>query len=162
MIHWLGRGYRKRRNSILKGDSYKRVVLSGEGEATSLKILVADDEPEILRFFKIILEDAGYNVITARNGQECLQAYKTEMNKTSNENNDPFDLVLLDYRMPELNGLEAANQILALYPNQKLLMVTAFSGVLDIKDEKLKKMKIMAKPFETDDLLSTISQLVKH
>ena len=127
-----------------------------------LKILVADDEPEILRFFKIMLEDEGYSVVTARNGQECLQAYKSEMNRTSNENNDPFDLVLLDYRMPELNGLEAANQILALHPNQKLLMVTAFSGLLEIKDEKLKKMKIMAKPFETDDLLSTISQLVKH
>jgi len=124
--------------------------------------LVADDEPEILRFFKIMLEDEGYSVVTARNGQECLQAYKSEMNRTSKENNDPFDLVLLDYRMPKLNGLEAANQILALHPNQKLLMVTAFSGVLEIKDEKLKKMKIMAKPFETDDLLSTISQLVKH
>ena len=109
-----------------------------------------------------MLEDEGYSVTTARNGQECLQAYKSEMNRTSNENNDPFDLVLLDYRMPELNGLEAANQILALHPNQKLLMVTAFSGLLEIKDEKLKKMKIMAKPFETDDLLSTISQLVKH
>ncbi|OLD28285.1 MAG: hypothetical protein AUI62_04465 [Thaumarchaeota archaeon 13_1_40CM_2_39_7] len=124
--------------------------------------MVADDEPEILRFFKIMLEDEGYSVVTARNGQECLQAYKSEMNRTSKENNDPFDLVLLDYRMPKLNGLEAANQILALHPNQKLLMVTAFSGVLEIKDEKLKKMKIMAKPFETDDLLSTISQLVKH
>ena len=124
--------------------------------------MVADDEPEILRFFKIMLEDEGYSVVTARNGQECLQAYKSEMNRTSKENNDPFDLVLLDYRMPKLNGLEAANQILALHPNQKLLMVTAFSGLLEIKDEKLKKMKIMAKPFETDDLLSTISQLVKH
>jgi CheY-like chemotaxis protein len=124
--------------------------------------LVADDKPEILRHFKIMREDEGYEVITARNGQECLQAYKTELNRTANENDDPFDLFLLDYRMPELNGAEVANQILALHPNQKLLMVSAYSGVLEIKDERLKKMKIMAKPFDPDDLISTISQIVKH
>src|SRR2546422_10834155 len=106
-----------------------------------LKILVADDEPEILRFFKIMLEDEGYSVVTARNGQECLQAYKSEMNRTSKENNDPFDLVLLDYRMPKLNVLEAANQILALHPNQTLLRVTACSGVIEIKDETLQQMR---------------------
>jgi CheY-like chemotaxis protein len=138
----------------------REIVISGGEEGTSLKILVTDDEPEILRFFKIMLEDEGYTVITARNGLECLQAYKTELNRTS-ENGDPFDVVLLDYRMPGLNGVEVANQILALHPNQKLLMVTAYSGLLDIKDEKFKKMKIMAKPFDPEDLLTTISQLAK-
>jgi CheY-like chemotaxis protein len=146
--------------SVNHTEGWKEIVISGKEEGTSLKILVTDDEPEILRFFKIMLEDEGFTVITARNGLECLQAYKTELNRTS-KNSDPFDVVLLDYRMPGLNGVEVASQILTLHPNQKMLMVTAYGGLLDIKDEKFKKMKIMAKPFDPEDLLKTIFQLAK-
>jgi CheY-like chemotaxis protein len=126
-----------------------------------LKILVAEDEPEILRIYKLLLGEKGYQVIATEDGKECLDAYKTELNKTIN-GNIPFNLVILDYRMPEKNGIKVAKEILALCPAQELLMVTAYKGQLELHDKVLKKMQIIEKPFDVDELLVTISQFVSH
>src|SRR5213593_245536 len=66
---------------------------------SSLKILVAEDEPELLRFYKVLLEDQGHEVLTSRDGEECLDAYRTG-SKTMKEG---FDLVILDHRMPRMS-----------------------------------------------------------
>ena len=126
-----------------------------------MKILVAEDEPEILRIYKLLLGEKGYQVIATEDGKECLDAYKTELNKTMN-GNIPFNLVILDYRMPEKNGIEVAKEILALCPAQELLMVTAYKGQLELHDKNLQKMQIIEKPFDVDELLVTISQLASH
>ena len=126
-----------------------------------MKILVAEDEPEILRIYKLLLEEKGYQVISTEDGKQCLNAYKTELNKTMN-GNIPFNLVILDYRMPEKNGIEVAKEILALCPDQELLMVTAYKGQLELQDQVLQKMQIIEKPFDVDELLSAIIQLVSH
>jgi two-component system cell cycle response regulator CpdR len=124
------------------------------------KILIAEDEPEILRIYKILLEDEGYQVFTAINGKECLDAYKTELDKMA-DNRPPFDLVLLDHRMPEKSGAEVAKEILALCPTQRLLMVTAYPDHYELQDKKLKnKMQVIQKPFDPDELLKTISKLI--
>jgi CheY-like chemotaxis protein len=120
-----------------------------------LKILVAEDEPELLRFYKVLLEDLGYDVVTARDGQECLDAYRTGLNTNSS-----FDLVILDHRMPRKNGIEVANEIVTMAPFQKLLMITAYAGVLD-PVQKPENMKIMSKPFDVDELVSVIKELAK-
>jgi len=126
-----------------------------------LKILIAEDEPEILRIYKLLLGEKGYQVIATEDGKECLDAYKTELNKTMN-GDIPFNLVILDYRMPEKNGIEVAKEILALCPAQELLMVTAYKGQLELHDKNLQKMQIIEKPFDVDELLVTISQLASH
>jgi len=126
-----------------------------------LKILVAEDEPEILRIYKLLLEEKGYQVFATEDAKKCLNAYKTELNKTMN-GNIPFNLVILDYRMPEKNGIEVAKEILALCPAQELLMVTAYKGQLELQDQVLRKMQIIEKPFDVDELVSTITQLVSH
>ncbi len=123
-----------------------------------MKILVAEDEAEIRRIYKILLGEKGYQVFATEDGKECLDAYKTEFNK----NKIPFDLVILDHRMPEKNGTEVAKQILTLCPTQKLLLVTAYKDQLEFKDQELQKMQIMEKPFDVDELLLTISQLVSQ
>ena len=126
-----------------------------------MKILVAEDEPEIMRIYKLLLEEKGYQVFATEDGKQCLNAYKTELNKTMN-GNIPFNLVILDYRMPEKNGIEVAKEILALCPGQELLMVTAYKGQLELQDQVLQKMQIIEKPFDVDELVSTIIQLVSH
>jgi two-component system chemotaxis response regulator CheY len=126
-----------------------------------LKILVAEDEPGLQQIYKVLFENQGYQVVTTKDGQECVEAYQAELNKTT-ENKTPFDIVVLDYRMPIKNGVEAAKEILVLCPDQKLLMVTAYSGVLDSKDEKLRKMQIMSKPFDFDKFLATITDELKN
>jgi CheY-like chemotaxis protein len=126
----------------------------------SLKILIAEDEPELLRTYKILLEHEGYQIVTTSNGEECMEVYKAELAKSTNK--PPFDVVLLDYRMPKKHGVEVAREILSLFPTQKLLMVTAYSGVLDLNDEKLKKMQVMSKPFDFEELFATISAELKN
>jgi CheY-like chemotaxis protein len=122
-----------------------------------LKILVAEDEPEILLIYKLLFGEKGYQVFATKDGNECLDAYTTELKKTKNHR-APFDLVILDYRMPGKNGVEVAKEILEFCPAQELLMVTAYKDQLELHDQKLKKMRIIEKPFDVDDLLSTVSQ----
>ncbi len=120
-----------------------------------MKILVAKDEPHILRIYELLFGDKGYQVYATKDGKECLGVYKTELNRV---NNIPFDLVLLDLRMPEKDGIEVAKEIFAFCPTQ-ILMVTAYAGQLNLKDENIKKLQIIEKPFDTDELLKTISKL---
>ena len=84
--------------------------------------------------------------------------YETELSKQ--HDNIPFDLVLLDLRMPEKNGVEVAKEIFAICPTQKILMVTAYAGQLNLRDESLKKIQVIEKPFDADHLLKIISQLI--
>jgi len=120
-----------------------------------LRILVAEDERELLRFYKVLLEDKGYSVVTAKDGQECLDAYQAGMKAKSG-----FDLVILDHRMPKFNGMDVANKIAAISPSQKFLMITAYADLIDTS-QRPKNMKIMSKPFEVDELISMINELSK-
>jgi len=129
-------------------------------EGKLAKVLIAEDEPELLKAFKLLLQNEGYQAVTAKDGQECIDIYKSELKRTT-ESSPPFDMVLLDYRMPKKNGAEVAIEILALCPTQKLMMVTAFSGVNELIDVKLKKIHVMPKPFDFDDLFSAISTQLK-
>jgi DNA-binding response OmpR family regulator len=126
-----------------------------------LKILVAEDEPELVRFYKILLEDLGYQVVTARDGQECVDAYMKSSNSggVGGREDRGFDLVILDHKMPRMNGIDVANRIAAILPSQKLLMITAFGGVLE-PARKPENMRIMAKPFDVDELVMTVKRLL--
>src|SRR2546422_11417292 len=124
------------------------------------KILVAEDEPDLLQAFKLLLQNEGYQAVTAKDGQECIDVYKNELKSTTGIS-PPFDMVLLDYRMPKKNGAEVAIEILALCPTQKLMLVTAFGGVKELIDIKLKKIQVMPKPFDFEELFSAISAELK-
>ena len=58
------------------------------------KILIVDDEPDIVSYLEMLLQDQGYDTTTARNGNEALESVR----------NDPPDLVTLDISMPEASG----------------------------------------------------------
>lgn len=108
-----------------------------------MKILVVEDEPELLRFYKVLLEDQGHDVVVTKDGDECLAAYQRALNT-----NNSFDLVILDHRMPKKNGMDVAKEITSKSPSQKLLMITAFAGLLDFKE----------KPFDVQELVSTLKE----
>ncbi|MFY3741543.1 MAG: two-component system cell cycle response regulator CpdR [Candidatus Nitrosomirales archaeon] len=123
-----------------------------------MKILVAEDEPEILQIYKIVLESEGHEVHTAKDGQQCMETYNNMLNKATDIGNPAFDLLILDHRMPKKTGLEVANEVLGICPAQEILMVTAYGGELDLTDN-LQKMKIMRKPFEVDELISWVRNM---
>ena len=118
-----------------------------------MKILVAEDEPDLLHFYKIFLEGIGHEVTATIDGQEALDAYHKEIDQGGR-----FDLVILDYRMPRKNGVEVADEITRINPSQPLLLITAYAGVIDFN----KNLKVIPKPFDPDELLKLINVMVKE
>ena len=127
-----------------------------------LKILVAEDEPELLQIYQIALTNSGFDVLPTIDGQICVDAYRAELGKGTDGVHPPFDLVLLDLRMPKKTGAEAAREILELCPSQKILMVTAWGGQINLTDEQLRKITVLEKPVDVDDLIDRIKGLTEQ
>lgn len=124
----------------------------------NLKILVAEDEPNIAKVYKIAFEQRGHEVIISYNGVECLAEYSRRLEEAHIPNAVPFDVVLLDYRMPKKDGMEVAREILTLVPKQRIIFVSAY--VLETLQDAVKTLskvvEMMQKPFEIDDLVSLV------
>ncbi len=90
----------------------------------SLKILVADDEPNIVISLEYLLKREGYTVRVARDGQEALDAIASELP----------DLVLLDVMMPRKTGFEVCQAVRAVddWRGLKILMLTAKGRETDV------------------------------
>lgn len=123
-----------------------------------MKILVAEDEPNIAKVYKISFEERGHEVIVTHNGVECLEEYSRCLEDAGGPGTVPFDVVLLDYRMPKKDGMEVAREILALVPKQRVIFVSAY--VLETLQDAVKRLnkvvEMMQKPFEIDDLVSLV------
>ncbi len=108
-------------------------------------ILVADDDPLLIEIMRDLLESAGVSPVTASSGEEALELYKKKMDLGK-----PFDIVILDYIMGGMNGIEVAKKIMAISDHRiaKLLMVTAYTKQLLGSDiENAGYEDIIEKPF---------------
>jgi len=118
--------------------------------------LIAEDNKFAARQYKLMLEQRGHTVITTENGEECVKKYKEKLKKTEFDSLDdtPFDLVLLDHKMPKKTGARAAKEILAKKPKQKILFITGYQrwAIEDESDDLIDKIILLEKPF-------TLSQL---
>jgi two-component system response regulator PilR (NtrC family) len=107
------------------------------------KILVADDEQSMREFLDIMLKKEGYKVSLASNGEEVAKLV----------DNDLFDLVLLDIRMPKLDGISALKKIKSNAPETTVIMITAYASA----DTAIKAMKegaydYITKPFKVEEI----------
>lgn len=127
-----------------------------------MKILAADDEPTILLQYRIILEERGHKVLCTEDGLACLEEYKKALDKKYSSarpsSRTPFDLVLLDYRMPKLDGLAVAKEILKLCPRQRIIFASAY--VIETLRESTKDLRqiveLLQKPFGLDYMVEII------
>jgi DNA-binding NtrC family response regulator len=85
------------------------------------KILLIDDEENILMLYQQELLEDGYQVLTAQNAREGIDKIKAEL----------FDLVVMDIRMPAMDGLEALGRILGLKKDIPVILNTAYSNYKD-------------------------------
>jgi len=92
------------------------------------KILVVDDKTGIRKMFSEFLSRKGYTTLTASGGQEAIEIIKKE---------NP-DLVLLDMKMPKMDGIETLKRIRGLGINTKIVMLTALDNVALERDARLK------------------------
>ena len=119
----------------------------------SLKILVADDEPNIVISLEYLLKREGYTVVIARDGQEAIDAITREQP----------DLVLLDVMMPKKTGFEVCQEVRASEALQatKILMLTAKGRDTDVtKGLGLGADAYMTKPFSTRELVLKVAQML--
>ena len=117
------------------------------------KILIADDEPNIVTALEFLLERAGYEVRTARNGGEALAAIAQ----------DPPDLVLLDIMMPVKSGYEVCKRIREEpeWGKVKVVMLSAKGRDAEVtKGLAMGADLYVTKPFSTRELLSQIRTLL--
>jgi DNA-binding response OmpR family regulator len=119
----------------------------------SKKVLIADDEVNIVLSLEFLMKKAGYEVRVARNGEEAL----TEVTSF-----DP-DLVLLDIMMPKINGFDVCQKIRANpdHNHVKIVMLTAKGREVEItKGLDLGADSYMVKPFSTRELLAEVQRLI--
>ena len=117
------------------------------------KILVADDEPNIVISLEYLLKREGYAVVVARDGQEALDTIERELP----------DLVLLDVMMPKKTGFEVCQEVRANDALQgvKILMLTAKGRDTDVaKGTAMGADAYMTKPFATRDLVQKVAEML--
>lgn len=120
----------------------------------SSKILVVDDEACILKMMELVLANAGYSVVTAENPRKALDIYGNGAN---------FDLIITDFKMPEMNGIELEAEMLRRDPSAKVLLVSGYGGI-DTALEALNKgaMDFLRKPFTPDALRDAVRSALER
>lgn len=119
----------------------------------SKKILVADDEAHILHVVSMKLTNAGYEVITAMDGEEALELCSAEKP----------DLLITDYQMPIVTGLELCRQLQVVWPNRRIPIIMLTARGFDMDPNQMAKAGIstvLAKPFSPRELLGKVEELL--
>ena len=110
-------------------------------------ILVVDDDQDLSEFIVEILVKEGYKVSAAGNVNDCLYKLK----------NDIFDIVLLDLKLPDINGVKGIAEIKEVSPHSKVIILTGYPSVESVvstmKDGAVDYLK---KPFKNEELLNII------
>ena len=116
------------------------------------KILVVDDEPDILKSVAFILKKSGYEVFTAEDGEKAISMVKEHMP----------DLILLDLRMPGKDGFEVCCELKSdnRFQHIPIILLTASAGIRQKEFERCKHDSFVLKPFRYDDLLGKIKELI--
>ena len=114
------------------------------------RILVVDDEPLVCDAVKMMLDFDGHVVKTAANGMDALAMLEK----------DQFDLVITDFEMPVMKGDELAVAIKARMPKQPVVMITAYSEMLQASGNPLRGVDMMiSKPFLLENLREAIAKV---
>ena len=131
----------------------------------NLDILIGEDESDIALLYKIALEKKNHTVSIAYNGEECLKKYHEKFQRlrfsrlySSSGHVMPFDVVILDHKMPKIDGIRVAEEILAVNPHQRIIFASAYvkETLLDSIKKLNRVVELMQKPFGVNTLLDTI------
>ena len=139
--------------------SYSPVFMEQQGQESfpGARVLVVEDNPINQEVAAELLESAGIEVTTVDNGLEALKAVE------ESGNSPPFDLVLLDLRMPEMDGYEAARRLRADPRNDTMPIVAMTAHVLAADRQRCLEVGMndhISKPIEVDKFFSTLSRWI--
>jgi CheY-like chemotaxis protein len=114
-------------------------------------ILCIDDEEPALVARRLLLEKAGYRVFTALTGKEGIEIFRYQ----------PVDVVILDYWMADMDGLDVAAELKSLKPKTPVIMLSGYTAILD---EGLGKVDLWLRKGEGDpeQLLMAVMELMNR
>jgi len=116
------------------------------------KILVVDDEADMRWILTNVLKKEGYRVISADDGKKAVQKVIE---------NDP-DIILLDIRMPEMDGIQVLEKVRELNPSTPVIIITAFTDIKNaVRAMKLGAYDYLIKPFDNSELLLIIERALE-
>src|SRR5947199_10386613 len=116
------------------------------------KILLAEDETDMRRFLVKALQNAGFDVTSYDNGLSAYHRLREE----------PFQLLLTDIVMPEMDGIELARRAAELDPDIKIMFITGFAAVALNSDSKApRNAKVLSNPVQLRDLVNEVQKMLK-
>jgi CheY-like chemotaxis protein len=116
-----------------------------------LKIAIVDDEPDLQRLYQLALESKGYEIVfVASDGTDAVEK----------EQVTPAQVIIMDHRMPTKNGVEATREIMAEYPDTKVIFVSADEAV-EKEAKEAGAIRFLKKPISLKDLARNIEEVAK-
>ena len=118
------------------------------------RILIIDDEPQLLDMLGQTFEREGYDIVKASNGKEGIKLYRE----------NPVDLIITDIIMPEKEGIETIFELRKDFPDLKIIAISGGGRIepeeyLDIA-KKIGAQRTFAKPVAREDLLNAVRELL--
>lgn len=118
-----------------------------------IRILIVDDEPDILRFLDTCLTSRGYEVQTTDNPIRALELFSQTH----------YDILLTDFKMPEMDGLSLLKKVKESSPLTEVILMTVYaSAETAVGSMKLGAFDYLVKPFNIEEILTVIQRAVQH
>ncbi len=112
-------------------------------------VLIVDDEEGYRKVLSNYLKELGYQTMAVKDGLEALRVIVRKR----------YPLIILDIKMPELNGNELLNVIQEMPYDPYVIIITAYPGAISLKDDAAKGVrKIITKPFSVDEIKSCLDE----
>lgn len=115
-------------------------------------ILLVDDNANGLRARKMVLEELGYNIVTAPHGRDALERFGAHV----------FDLVVTDYKMPHMDGIELISNLRKRQPDLPIVLISGFADTLGLNEENTGADVVIQKSAnEVSHLIRAVARLMR-
>ena len=133
------------------------VRMSQAKERKVLATLIAEDHSSIAETYKMVLELEGHKVTLASDGQDCIEKFDEALKQENGSS--PFDVIVLDFNLPRIDGIQVARHILSLAPNQRIIMASSYPReiICDSAGEPDRQIELLVKPFDLTDLADMVA-----
>lgn len=115
------------------------------------RILIVDDDPSIVSIFEFILQQVGYDAVSAKSADECIEKVRQS---------SKFDLIFLDVKLNKIRGLDVYEKIKQFHPKTSVIMMTDYM-VDDLLEHAFDKgiFGIIYKPFDVEEVLDILDKI---